>query len=127
MVKYKGIICLKKFLSFSIFRAIAPFFERVWAANCRNVLFPTSIWPSLLLETKVNGTAFSFFLCDSAPPRFAERSARVSARKGAQVVLECDVFAGDRPINVFWRKNGIPLGEDQAETVVGFRSRYDSF
>ena len=53
----------------------------------------------------------------AAPPRFRESSERLSVRKGDRAVLECAPSAGDRPMDLFWRRNGIDVmrGEDARE------------
>ena len=50
----------------------------------------------------------------AAPPRFRESSERLSVRKGDRAVLECAPSAGDSPMDIFWRRNGIDVmrGED---------------
>ena len=55
----------------------------------------------------------------TAPPRFRESSSRLSVRKGERAVLECAPSAGDLPMDVFWRRNGIDVmrGGDARFTV----------
>ena len=49
----------------------------------------------------------------AAPPRFRESSERLSVRKGGRAVLECAPSAGDAPMDVFWRRNGIDVMRGQ--------------
>ena len=49
----------------------------------------------------------------AAPPRFRESSERLSVRKGDRAVLECAPSAGDAPMDLFWRRNGIDVMRGQ--------------
>jgi hypothetical protein len=56
---------------------------------------------------------FSFrLLCTAAPPHFKEKSVRLSVRKGDRASLICEAN-GDQPMDITWRRNGIPLSQDE--------------
>ena len=48
----------------------------------------------------------------SAPPHFNEKSVRLSVRKGDRASLICEAN-GDQPMEVTWRRNGIPISSDE--------------
>ena len=47
-----------------------------------------------------------------APPRFLEKTTRLSVRKGDKATLVCEA-RGDEPIDIFWKRNGIEIAEDE--------------
>ena len=48
----------------------------------------------------------------SAPPTFEEKTVRLSVRKGEKASLICEA-SGDSPMDVFWRRNGMPISENE--------------
>ena len=52
----------------------------------------------------------SYFV--SAPPSFEEKTVRLSVRKGEKASLICEA-SGDSPMDVFWRRNGMPISENE--------------
>lgn len=64
---------------------------------------------------------FFVCLCLAAPPHFADSNGHVSLSKGSRASLECEAY-GDQPIDIFWRRNGILIKEeDDARLVSGSR------
>ena len=60
-----------------------------------------------------------FMLCSyfslwffSAPPHFSEKSVRLSVRKGERASLICEA-SGDQPMDISWKRNGIPISQDE--------------
>ena len=47
-----------------------------------------------------------------APPSFDEKTVRLSVRKGEKANLICEA-SGDSPMDVFWRRNGMPISENE--------------
>ena len=47
-----------------------------------------------------------------APPTFEEKTVRLSVRKGEKASLICEA-SGDSPMDVFWRRNGMPISENE--------------
>ena len=64
-----------------------------------------SIWNIIL----GNIILFNFVL---APPSFEEKTVRLSVRKGEKANLICEA-SGDSPMDVFWRRNGMPISESE--------------
>lgn len=48
----------------------------------------------------------------NAPPRFHEETVRLSVRKGDKASLICEA-SGDHPMDIFWRRNGLPITEHE--------------
>jgi hypothetical protein len=55
---------------------------------------------------------FNNFIHFKAPPRFLENSVRLSARKGDKASMVCET-SGDAPLDIFWKRNGIPITENE--------------
>ena len=51
-------------------------------------------------------------ICILAPPTFEEKTVRLSVRKGEKASLICEA-SGDSPMDVFWRRNGMPISENE--------------
>ena len=47
-----------------------------------------------------------------APPSFEEKTVRLSVRKGEKASLICEA-SGDSPMDVFWRRNGMSISENE--------------
>ena len=72
-------------------------------------LFSSSfIFLSLLTLFSYSSSLFIF----AAPPQFAEKSVRLSVRKGERASLICEAN-GDQPMDISWRRNGIPISQDE--------------
>ena len=53
-----------------------------------------------------------YYVLPLAPPQFAEKSVRLSVRKGERASLICEA-SGDQPMDISWRRNGIPISQDE--------------